>query len=97
MGEYSVISEVFIGDPINFRKDIYDCWLEGLSVDAAAQKIKESTEPVTIDGLNIDELIHEDILDSVSLMTFCDFVVSYFWVLQGAAVQQLLEYCRLQQ
>ena len=59
MSGYSVISEVFIGDPVNFRKDIYACWLTGLSVDEAAVKIKQGT----------DELIYEDIQDSVRLGT----------------------------
>ena len=67
MSGYSVISEVFIGDPVNFRKDIYACWLTGLSVDEAAVKIKQETEANMRSYPNLDELIYEDIQDSVRI------------------------------
>jgi hypothetical protein len=69
MSGYSVISEVFIGDPVNFRKDIYACWLTGLSVDEAAVKIKQGTDANLKSYPNLDELIYEDIQDSVRLGT----------------------------
>lgn len=65
MSGYSVISEVFIGDPVNFRKDIFDGWLDQLSVDDATKKIKKEMENESMVIPRIDELIHEDILDSV--------------------------------
>ena len=65
MSGCSVISEVFIGDPVNFRKDIFECWLDRLSVDDATKKIKKETENESMVIPRIDELIHEDILDSV--------------------------------
>ena len=65
MSGYSVISEVFIGDPVNFRKDIFECWLGQLSVDDATKKIKKEMENESMVIPRIDELIHEDILDSV--------------------------------
>ena len=57
MSGYSVISEVFIGDPVNFRKDIYACWLTGLSVDEAAVKIKQGTDDLkeTVEPIYSDE------------------------------------------
>ena len=65
MSGYSVISEVFIGDPVNFLKDIFECWLDQLSVDDATKKIKKEMENESMVIPRIDELIHEDILDSV--------------------------------
>lgn len=62
-----MISEVFIGDPVNFRKDIYSCWLTGLSVDEAAIKIKQETDANMKSYPNLDELIYEDIEDSVCI------------------------------
>lgn len=66
---YSVISEVFIGDPVNFRSDIFDCWLRGMSIEEAMKKIMDSKAEQNIfidEGESIDELVHEDVLDSVS-------------------------------
>lgn len=68
---YSVISEVFIGDPVNFRSDIFDCWLRGLSVEEAIKKISDSKETETVfvdEGEVIEDLLHEDVLDSVLLI-----------------------------
>ncbi|KAK8823975.1 hypothetical protein WA538_001262 [Blastocystis sp. DL] len=70
MSGYSVISEVFIGDPVNFRKDIYACWLTGLSVDEAAVKIKQGTDANLKSYPNLDELIYEDIQDSYRIFDF---------------------------
>ncbi|KNB42773.1 hypothetical protein JH06_3532 [Blastocystis sp. subtype 4] len=70
MSGYSVISEVFIGDPVNFRKDIFECWLDQLSVDDATKKIKKEMENESMVIPRIDELIHEDILDSYRIFDF---------------------------
>lgn len=67
---YSFISEVFIGDPIDFRCDIFDCWLRGLAVEEALKKIKETSAKSRIgidENESLDELIYEDILDSVKV------------------------------
>ena len=65
MSRYSVISEVFIGDPIKLRKDIYQHSLNGTSVSDAVKDIKEKSNPELIVDMNIDTLIYEDVLDSV--------------------------------
>ena len=65
MSRYSVISEVFIGDPIKLRKDIYQHWLNGTSVSDAVKDIKEKSNPEPIVNMNVYTLIYEDVLDSV--------------------------------
>ncbi len=61
---YSVISEVFIGDPVNFREDIFGYWLRGYSVDVAIAKMKEELTNANDAGENTDVFISEDVLDS---------------------------------
>ena len=61
-----MISEVFIGDPIKLRKDIYELWLQGTPVAEAVKIIKEQNKSKPIVNMNIDTLIYEDVLDSVN-------------------------------
>lgn len=62
---YSVISEVFIGDPVNFREDIFGFWLRGLSTDMAIRKMKENMKIDDANDENTEEFISEDVFDSV--------------------------------
>lgn len=66
MSRYSVISEVFIGDPIKLRKDIYEYWLMGASVSEAVKGIKQASTAKPIVNMDVDTLIYEDVLDSVN-------------------------------
>ena len=81
---YSIISEVFIGDPVNFRSDIFDSWLRGYSIEEAVKKIKETkTEDTIVIDVNEDlnELIYEDVLDSVHCSFEFYILVPCFWFL----------------
>lgn len=93
---YSVISEVFIGDPVNFRKDIFDFWLRGLSTDMAIRKMKESLQIADANDENTQEFISEDVFDSVRLVALRLWIVPYLRFLQGVAVCELVEYRRFQ-
>ena len=74
---YSVISEVFIGDPVYFRKDIFDFWLRGLSTDMAIRKMKESLQIADANDENTQEFISEDVFDSVRSAALRLWIVPY--------------------
>ena len=66
---YSVLSETFISDPVNFRDDIFDCWLRGCSFEEATKKLMEMEvyKDIIIDKNEaLEELIYEDVVDSVT-------------------------------
>lgn len=78
---YKVISEVFIGDPVKFRRDIFDCWLEDLPIEEAVKRIKDSAEEKNAyidEDEDLSALVRKDISDSVTILNRCYFIVSYF-------------------
>ena len=93
---YSVISEVFIGDPVNFREDIFGFWLRGLSTDMAIRKMKENMKIDDANDENTEEFISEDVFDSVPSIALWLWIVSYLWFLQRVTVREFVEYRRFQ-
>ena len=75
---YSILSETFLSDPVEFRDDIFDCWLRGYSFDEATKKLMEQEvyKDIIIDkNEDLDKLIYEDVVDSV--ITILDLLMDY--------------------
>ena len=70
---YTEISEVFIGDPVDFRSDIFKFWIKGCPIEEAVNTIKKETSPYVTPIEDEDELIRKDVQDSVLLQ---DCVIS---------------------
>lgn len=70
---YTEISEVFIGDPVDFRSDIFKFWIKGCPIDEAVNTIKKDTSPYVVPIEDEDDLIRKDVQDSVLLL---DYVIS---------------------
>ena len=67
-GHYTVISEVFIGDPVDFRRDIFQFWLRGCSVEEAVTKLKTNAIKIEDPMESMEDLVQKDVQDSVDLL-----------------------------
>ena len=70
---YTEISEVFIGDQVNFQSYIFKFWIKGCPIEEAVNTIKKDTSPYVVPIEDEDELIRKDVQDSVLLL---DYVIS---------------------
>ena len=68
---YTVISEVFIGDPVDFRRDIFQYWLRGCSVEEAVTKLKTNTIKIEDPMESMEDLVQKDVQDSVDSRNSC--------------------------
>lgn len=62
---YTEISEVFIGDPVDFQKDIFEFWIMGCPIEKTVETLKKKTSPYVELFEDVDELIRKDVQDSV--------------------------------
>ena len=68
---YTVISEVFIGDPVDFRRDIFQYWLRGCSVEEAVTKLKTNAIKIEDPMESMEDLVQKDVQDSVVSRNSC--------------------------
>ena len=68
---YTEISEVFIGDPVDFRGDIFKFWIKGYPIEDAVNALKKESSPYMELFEDVDELIRKDVQDSVHVRIPC--------------------------